>query len=55
MKPGNRHENEMVPSHTKRKLWKMRERLTYIFLRVPFCSFLSGRVFYFEVGECSND
>jgi len=25
MKPGNRHESEMVPSHAKLALWRMRE------------------------------
>ena len=44
MKPGNRHENEMVPNHTKLLLWKMREWMTVIFKNNlhPFCSFAEG-------------
>ena len=49
MKPGNRHENEMVPSHTKRQLWKMRERFSYVY---TFALLLSHaqKGFYFGVG-----
>jgi hypothetical protein len=44
MKPGNRHENEMVPSHAKQLLWEMREWMIVIFDDniQPFCSFAEG-------------
>ncbi len=45
MKPGNRHENEMVPNHTERKLWKMRDWFPYIIVRLPFCLFMRRRAF----------
>ena len=33
LKPGNRHVNEMVPSHAKQMLWEMREWMNVILNR----------------------
>ena len=39
MKPGNRHENEMVPSHTKLKLREMRDRFNFLsYPSAHFCA-----------------
>lgn len=54
MKPGNRHENEMVPNHTKRKLWKMREWFAN-YCVYPSALFLSRGVFILEWECIQND
>jgi len=47
MKPGNRHESEMVPIHTKQKLWKMREGTNVIYVCVTFLLFLRKGFYFF--------
>ena len=49
MKPGNRHENEMVPIHTKRELWEMRDRCPYTFANTLLLSSAQKGI-YFELG-----